>query len=125
MTKKIIYATSEGGVAVIHPTGELPIGVAARKDVPQGVPYKIMDTEDVPSDRTFRAAWESVIDTPDGTGDPDGYWAEKAAEEAERQAAEEAKREADKAKREAAKKAAEEAAAKEEPIIRPPRRGQA
>jgi hypothetical protein len=28
------------------------------KDVPPGVPYKIIDAADIPTDRTFRNAWE-------------------------------------------------------------------
>jgi hypothetical protein len=83
MNTRILYATPEGGVAIIIPTGELPAEVVARKDVPQGVPYKIVDIadiEDTISDRTFRAAWEAEDFTPDGFGDPEGYWAEKEAE---------------------------------------------
>lgn len=30
----------------------------AAKDVPAGKPYKIVDVSDIPSDRTFRDAWE-------------------------------------------------------------------
>lgn len=30
----------------------------AAKDVPEGKPFKIVDVADVPTDRTFRAAWE-------------------------------------------------------------------
>ncbi len=30
----------------------------AAKDVPKGKPYKIVDTDDIPTDRTFRNAWE-------------------------------------------------------------------
>jgi len=56
--KRIIYQTPEGGVAVIIPSGELPIEEVARKDVPAGLRYAIIDTADVPSDRTFRSAWE-------------------------------------------------------------------
>lgn len=41
----------------------------AKKDVPTGVPYKIIDTEDVPTDRTFRAAWEADFTTFDGVGE--------------------------------------------------------
>lgn len=58
--KRIIYPTPDGGVAVIIPSPdcELSIEQIAAKDVPQGVEYKIVDTADVPSDRTFRNAWE-------------------------------------------------------------------
>jgi len=62
MTQRIIYQTDEGGVAVIIPTpealGTYGIEAIALKDVPAGKPFKIVDTADVPSDRTFRAAWE-------------------------------------------------------------------
>jgi hypothetical protein len=54
---KIIYPT-ETGVAIIHPTGELSIEEVAAKDVPAGVAYKIVNDDEVPSDRTFRNAWE-------------------------------------------------------------------
>ena len=79
MTKRIIYSTPEGGVAIVVPTGELPIEEVARKDVPAGVPYQIIDTADVPSDRTFRAAWEADITNPDGVGiGADAWFAEQA-----------------------------------------------
>lgn len=60
--KRIIYPTDEGGVAVIVPapgTG-LTIEEIAAKDVPAGKPYKIVDVSEIPSDRTFRNAWEYV-----------------------------------------------------------------
>ena len=57
--KRIIYPTDDGGVAVIVPaTGcGLTLEEIARKDVPAGKPYQIIDAADVPSDRTFRNAW--------------------------------------------------------------------
>lgn len=60
MPQRIIYQTDEGGVAVIVPAPEcgLSIEEIAAKDVPQGKPFKIISTEDVPTDRTFRDAWE-------------------------------------------------------------------
>lgn len=54
---KIIYQNQEGGVSVIHPTGELSIEEVAAKDVPEGVPYEIVEDDAIPSDRTFRGAW--------------------------------------------------------------------
>lgn len=30
----------------------------ANKDLPTGTPYEIVNNEDIPSDRTFRDAWE-------------------------------------------------------------------
>jgi hypothetical protein len=60
MTQRIIYPTDNGGVAVIVPAPEcgLTIEQIAAKDVPAGKPFKIIDTVDVPTDRTFRDAWE-------------------------------------------------------------------
>lgn len=59
MTKRIIYPTDNGGVAIIIPALEtMTIEEIAAKDVPAGKPFKIIDTADVPSDRTFRNAWE-------------------------------------------------------------------
>jgi hypothetical protein len=54
---KIIYTNNEGGVSVIHPTGELSIEEVAAKDVPEGIPYEIVEDDAIPSDRTFRNAW--------------------------------------------------------------------
>ena len=51
---RIIYPTPEGGVAVIIPTESVEL---ALKDVPEGVPYEIVDEADIPSDRYFRNAW--------------------------------------------------------------------
>ena len=36
----------------------LTIEQIAAKDVPAGKPYKIVSVDDIPSDRTFRDAWE-------------------------------------------------------------------
>ena len=62
MDQRIIYPNDEGGVAVIIPAPEceLTIEEIAAKDVPTEKPYKIVDAADVPSDRTFRNAWEYV-----------------------------------------------------------------
>jgi hypothetical protein len=59
MSKTIIYPNDEGGVSIIIPADcGLTIEEIAMKDVPQGKPYKIVDVSDIPSDRTFRNAWE-------------------------------------------------------------------
>jgi hypothetical protein len=60
MNQRIIYPTDDGGVAVIVPADEcgLTIQEIAAKDVPAGKPYQIVDVADIPSDRTFRGAWE-------------------------------------------------------------------
>jgi hypothetical protein len=59
MNSRIIYQTNDGGVAIIVPADcGLTIEEIAAKDVPAGKPYKIVDVADIPSDRTWRNAWE-------------------------------------------------------------------
>ena len=60
MNQRIIYPTDGGGVAVIVPSPDcdLTIGQIAAKDVPAGKPHKIIDASEIPTDRTFRNAWE-------------------------------------------------------------------
>ena len=79
---KILYQNSEGGLSVIHPTGELPIEDVCQKDVPAGVPYLIVSEDDIPSDRTFRNAWEADFSNPDGYGiGADAWFAQQEASE--------------------------------------------
>jgi hypothetical protein len=58
--KRIIYQSDDGGIAIIVPAAEcgLTIEQIATKDVPAGKEYKIVDVADIPTDRTFRNAWE-------------------------------------------------------------------
>lgn len=62
MDKRIIYPNDDGGVSIIIPAPEYmtdhTIEELAAKDVPAGKPFKIVDVADIPSDRTFRNAWE-------------------------------------------------------------------
>ena len=59
MDKRIIFPNDNGGVSIIVPADcGLTIEEIATKDVPQGKPYKIVDVADIPTDRTFRNAWE-------------------------------------------------------------------
>jgi hypothetical protein len=58
----IIYKQDNGTVAIIRPTEEAlaiyGIDAIAKKDVPAGKEFKIVSVDDIPSDRTFRDAWE-------------------------------------------------------------------
>ncbi len=63
---KIIYLQENGVVAIISPllndvnpaTNKIyTIEEIAKKDVPTGKKYKIIDDSDVPTDRSFRDAW--------------------------------------------------------------------
>lgn len=57
---RIIYKTEENTVAVIIPSQEWTgtMEELAQKDVPTGLKYKIVEDSDIPSDRSFRNAWE-------------------------------------------------------------------
>jgi len=54
MTKRIIYPTDTGGVAIIVPAPEWlaqegnSMEVLAQMRVPEGAPYKIVDVADIP-----------------------------------------------------------------------------
>lgn len=62
MTQRIIYPNDEGGISIVIPTPEaletMTIEEIAAKDVPAGKEFKIVSVDDIPSDRTFRNAWE-------------------------------------------------------------------
>jgi hypothetical protein len=64
MGQLIIYPNDIGGVAVVVPAPEWlaqegnTMALLAEKVVPEGKPFKIVDVSEIPSDRTFRDAWE-------------------------------------------------------------------
>ena len=71
---KIIYQTDDGDVAIITPTQDaltfMTIDEIAKKDVPTGVKYKIVEDSYLPVDRTYREAWtidEALL--TDGAGE--------------------------------------------------------
>ncbi len=74
MSKVIIYQNDNGGVSVIAPSiPALEMGFTveqvAAKDVPAGKPYKIVEASEIPSDQTFRNAWEvDEAELTDGVG---------------------------------------------------------
>lgn len=70
---RVIYQTDDGGVAVIIPAPEAVsmygIEAIAKKDVPTGKPYKIVDISEIPTDRSQREAWTVSADIlTDGVG---------------------------------------------------------
>ena len=66
--QRIIYP-NETGISVITPatTSGLTVEQIAVKDVPVGVPYKIISVNDLPS-RDSRDAWTPDFSEPDGYG---------------------------------------------------------
>jgi hypothetical protein len=72
MNKRIIYKT-DSSVTILTPSPEClqrhTIKEIAEKDVPKGMPYKIVNVSEIPSDRTFRNAWEiDDAELTDGVG---------------------------------------------------------
>lgn len=57
--ERIIVETANGGIAVIVPADGFTAQICIEKgDVPEdAIQHKVVQTEDVPSDRTFRSAW--------------------------------------------------------------------
>jgi hypothetical protein len=62
--KRIIYKNLDNSVSIIVPSAEYlethTIEELALKDVPANTPYKIVDVSEIPTDRTFRNAWEYI-----------------------------------------------------------------
>ena len=70
--KRIIYMQDNGIVAVIVPSAneKRSLDELAKKDVPTGKKYKIVDISEISSDRTFRNAWEiDEAELTDGVGE--------------------------------------------------------
>jgi len=72
MNKRILYKTPEGTVAVIvpAPNSGLTTEEVALKDVPTGLPFKIVDVSEIPESREFRDAWDiDEAELTDGVGE--------------------------------------------------------
>jgi hypothetical protein len=71
MDKRIIYKNTDGNIAILVPTDcGLTVEQIARKDVPTGLSYKIVNASDISSDRTFRNAWTiDDAELTDGVGE--------------------------------------------------------
>lgn len=71
MPKRIIYKKPDGSIAIIIPVPDcgLTLQQIAAKDVPAGLPYKIVDMSELPQDRSDRDAWTVDDDIlTDGVG---------------------------------------------------------
>ena len=75
MEQVVIFSDDNGGVSILMPSQEClkrhTIEEIAEKDVPSGKPFKIVSRDIIPSDRTFRKAWEvDESKLTDGVGSP-------------------------------------------------------
>lgn len=75
MDKRIVYQLTGRPVSITIPCacGLTPEQIG-QKDVPEGVPFWIVDADTIPADRTFRDAWELDVTS---MGDPSGFGGEK------------------------------------------------
>ena len=73
---KIIFKNEDNSIGIITPSDEAlsfaTVIQVAVKDVPHNLPYWIVEDSIIPTDRTFRSAWE--ID--ENFGKPDGFGGE-------------------------------------------------
>ena len=73
---KIIFKNQDNSIGIITPTNEAlsfaTIEQIAEKDCPYNLPYWIVEDLVIPTDRTFRGAWE--ID--ESFGKPNGFGGE-------------------------------------------------
>jgi len=62
MAQKIVFINDDNSIGIITPTAEWleshTMEELAAKDVPAGKTYHIVDESEIPTDRTFRNAWE-------------------------------------------------------------------
>lgn len=68
---KIIYEKEEGGIAlmVLAPKYNNDLQNAARRFVPKGRPFLLINDEDIPQDDIFFEAWEADFSDPHGIGE--------------------------------------------------------
>jgi hypothetical protein len=74
MDKKIIYKQENGIIAIVTPSNSalqlMSIDDIAKKDVPTGLNYKIINTSDLPNKRNFIDAWTiDDAELTDGVGE--------------------------------------------------------
>jgi len=79
MGKKVIYPNGNGGISVIMPSDHWDVHDVAQKDVPEGVPYLIINDSDMPKSKEDRDLWTADFSEPDGEGM--GYTKWKASKE--------------------------------------------
>jgi len=84
MSQVIIYPNDNGWLSVVMPAFDCGLSVEeiARKDVPAGKPYHIINANQLPQDSVFFSAWEADFTNPAGYGiGHDAWFAEQNAKE--------------------------------------------
>lgn len=62
----VLYPNDKGGIAIVFPTGEVPVTEVAKRDIPKGRPFKYMDGQSLPSNLDDVQA---DFSNPDGFGE--------------------------------------------------------
>lgn len=84
MASVFIFPNDNGGICMGYPAPGcgLSIEEIARKDVPAGLPFLIVDNSDLLPDHSFFDAWEVDFSNPDGYGiGADAWFAEQGAKD--------------------------------------------
>lgn len=76
--KVVIFKNDAGSLSILRPIdgNGLTVEQIAVKDVPAGVPFRIIDESDLPEDTRYQAAWTADFSAPDGVGLGDEAWRE-------------------------------------------------
>lgn len=79
MNKIIIYNDDIGRLVLVVPSPECllerTVMEIARKDVPSGKPFKIINRSDLPTDMMFRDTWQiAAAELTDGVGSDYNDW---------------------------------------------------
>ncbi len=65
--KVILYKNQDNSIAVMAASGALSVDATAKKDVPTGVPYLIVEHTELPD--TPQETWEVDFSNPTGYGE--------------------------------------------------------
>ena len=69
MDKVILYPGDSDSLVTCFPCDcGIPVEEIARKDVPAGKPFLIVDVADLPTDPQYRDAWTADFTNPDEIG---------------------------------------------------------
>lgn len=74
MNNRIVYQLPDQPTSVLIPCDcGLTLERIGQKDAPHGAPFWIVDADTIPTDRTFRDAWELDVAS---MGEPSGFGGE-------------------------------------------------
>jgi hypothetical protein len=82
MAKVVIFEFEPGRISVLFPATNFTAEQVARKDVPAGQPYFIVEEDELP-EAMFQPAWEVDFSNPHGYSIGHEAWLAEQAEESE------------------------------------------